>query len=82
MNLIENIMTLEKNMTEYGYWYKDVKKDLRLLVLAISNQGAIYVEAMDTKKSSLEIHTKQGVPLCYLERNQVASKPKRGKADK
>lgn len=75
-------MALEKKMTENGYWYKDVKKDLRLLVLAISNQGAIYVEAMDTKKSPLVIRTQQGDPLCYLEKNEVTPKPKRGKADK
>lgn len=75
-------MALEKKMTEYGYWYTDVKKDLRMLVHAISNQGAIYVEAMDTKKSSLVIRSKEGVALCYLERTQEAPKPKRGKADK
>ncbi|MBC6316968.1 hypothetical protein [Listeria grandensis] len=82
MNPFENIMMLEKNMTEHGYWYKDVKKDLRLLVLALSNQGMVYVEAMNTKKSSLVIRTKHGTPLCYLERSKVAPKPKRGKAEK
>lgn len=82
MNPIENIMMLEKQMAENGYWYRDVKKDLRMLVLAISNHGMVYIEAMDTKKSSLEIHTKQGAPLCYLERSKVAPKPKRGKAEK
>ncbi|WP_430536437.1 hypothetical protein [Listeria rocourtiae] len=82
MIAFENIMALEKKMTENGYWYRDVKKDLRMLVLAISNHGMVYAEAMDTKKSSLVIRTEQGDPLCYLERNETAPKPKRGKADK
>ncbi|KGL41818.1 hypothetical protein BMT55_01945 [Listeria newyorkensis] len=81
MTPFENIMTLEKQMTANGYWYRDVKKDLRMLVLAISNHGMVYVEAMDTKKSSLMIRTQQGNPLCYLERNKVVPKPKRGKAE-
>lgn len=48
-------MDLEKKMTVNGYWYANSKKDLRMLVLAIANQGLIYVEEMDSKKKSLEI---------------------------
>ncbi|MBC2177749.1 hypothetical protein HCB27_14465 [Listeria booriae] len=55
MNPVENIMDLEKKMTVNGYWYANSKKDLRMLVLAIANQGLIYVEEMDSKKKSLEI---------------------------
>lgn len=79
MNPIENMMHLEKHMTTQGYWYTDTRKDFRLLVLALANQGTIYVEAMDTEKSLLLIRTKHGRPLCYLERKE-ATKPKRGKS--
>ncbi|MBC1937870.1 hypothetical protein HCA69_16020 [Listeria grandensis] len=68
MNPVENIMDLEKKMTANGYWYANSKKDLRMLVLAIANQGLIYVEEMDTKKNLLSVMTKKGIPLCKLQK--------------
>ncbi|KGL43571.1 hypothetical protein [Listeria newyorkensis] len=76
MNPVENIMDLEKKMTANGYWYADSKKDLRMLVLAIANQGLIYVEAMDTKKKSLSITTKKGMVLCNLQKAEAPATKK------
>ncbi|MBC1373632.1 hypothetical protein HB847_14855 [Listeria booriae] len=66
MKRINNVTELERNMKVNGYWYSNVKKDLRVIVLAIANLGHIYVESMDRRKQTLSITTEHGSILCYL----------------